>query len=467
MKNETETLNTVNNLNEDQIPPEYQNTIDHPLSLGVFAETVTADSIPFLMMRLAKESNEKNIQLAIITEAANTLNTTVVELWQEFQKYQNSQSVKENSINKQGNFRFLSVSELFAMSHSTDWLIKTFLDKGSLAMLFGKSGTLKSFAAIDMGLCVATGYEWHGNPVARGTVFYICGEGHKGISRRLKAWELHYSINLPKVGFFISDRPAQFLNKESALEVVAAVNSLNDQYGKPALIIIDTLNRNFGSGDESNTADMTNFVNVIDSSLRHQYGCTVLIVHHTGLKDQGRARGAYSLHAALDWVYKADRHDNILTLHNSKAKDFEQLPPVNFIPEIITLEEMEEDGSPMTSLILRTTADKVRKNRPLHGAKKIAYDVLMDGVSKNAGKPIDIVIWREAAYRAGISQTDTPSAKQKAFNRAKDNLQQMGLVETNNDQWNPIQTALDTGHKTDIQGTLSGDIDTDRQGHPP
>jgi hypothetical protein len=339
-----------------------------------------------------------------------------------------------------GIFHFLSIDELYSMPRSTDWLVKPYLDNGSLAMLFGKSGTLKSFAVIDMGLSIATGTDWHGNPVGQGTVFYICGEGQKGIARRLRAWEISHKKNLKeeKVPFFVSNCAAQFLDNASAREVVTAVNNMCEHYGKPVLIIIDTLNRNFGPGDESSTADMTDFVTVVDRELRHQFDCTVNIVHHTGLKEQDRARGAYALHAAIDWEYKAVKHGIILELTNLKAKDYEPPPAVYLRSEIVTLDWKEEDGSPMTSLVLTSTTETVKRDGPLTGANKIAYEALVEGIRQNGGTPILTETWRLAAYEAKISTSAQSSSKSKAFNRAKENLQQMGLIQANKDYWRLI-----------------------------
>ena len=434
-------MEMIDNIKE--IPQEYLNTPDHPFPLWDFAEKVTPDTWPYLYRRLAKESQDAENQISILGEAAKKLDRTAGGLWREFREYQK----KGNGKTKLVSFRFLSVGELYSLSGPTDWLVKSYLDKGSLAMLFGKSDTLKSFAAIDMGLCVATGTGWHGNPVGQGTVFYICGEGQKGLGRRLRAWEHHHEMNLKEAPFFVSNQAAQFLDQTSANEVVQAVNVLSDKYGNPVLIIIDTLNRNFGPGDENNTTDMTEFVHGVDTNLRIPYGCTALIIHHTGHKELGRARGAYSLHAALDWEYQTDRDHMIIKLSNKKAKDFEPPSSLCLKAEKITLDFKEDDGKAMTSLILRRTTETFKKNAPLSGQNKIAYDTLVDGIRKNEEKPIHIDVWREAAYQAKISESEKLDTSQKAFKRAIGNLQEMGLIETKDDYWRPKP---DTGQEADI-----------------
>ena len=50
---------------------------------------------------------------------------------------------------------------------------------------------------------------------------------------------------------------------------------------------------------ENSTQDMSRFVAACDA-VRRRYGCTMLIIHHSGHGDKGRARGAIALKAALD-----------------------------------------------------------------------------------------------------------------------------------------------------------------------
>ena len=74
---------------------------------------------------------------------------------------------------------------------------------------------------------------------------------------------------------------------------------MSDQHGQPALVIIDTLNRNFGAGDENNTADMTRFIIGLDR-LKNDLNTAILVVHHTGLGNKERSSGNSALKAALD-----------------------------------------------------------------------------------------------------------------------------------------------------------------------
>ena len=65
------------------------------------------------------------------------------------------------------------------------------------------------------------------------------------------------------------------------------------------LIVIDTLNRNFGGADENSTKDMTAFVSNLDL-LRAEHGATILVIHHSGHTNSGRSRGSSVLYGAVD-----------------------------------------------------------------------------------------------------------------------------------------------------------------------
>lgn len=367
----------------------------------------------------------------------------------------------ERDVDGRRGFHFISAAELLSSPKPIDWLIRGYLDANSLSMVFGDPGSMKTFLALDLGLCVATSIPWHGHTTDKsGPVFYIAGEGFMGLSRRLRAWEIAHAVCLQDVPFFVSDRPAQFLDAESAAEVIAAVEELKDLHGNPVLIIIDTLNRNFGPGNESDTADMTKFVSVIDKSLRCRYQCSVLIVHHTGLTEKHRARGSYSLNGALDWEYRLSKGTGeIRTLTNTKVKDHEAPPPIDFRPEIIELDGWvdQDNGELMTSCLLRrveVSGSVWEQHQPLAGAKKTAFDALLAAIDAsgelcppemglNAQRYVHADFWRKQAYSSGITTSTSQASKKKAFQRAVSDLQHTGWVETKNDYWWPA-----TGHGT-------------------
>lgn len=349
-------------------------------------------------------------------------------------------------------FALLSAGELCAHPMRPRWLVRGVLEMGTLASIYGPSAGMKSFLAKDMGLSIASGRDWHGHPIlSAGPVVYVCGEGFAGIGRRLRAWLIHYGLEAESVPFYVSNSPVAFLDPDSVAEAVAAVQALTKNIGAPRLIIIDTLARNFGPGDENSTQDMSAFVAALDS-LRVQFDCAVIVVHHTGLVATDRARGASAFRAALDWEYRLEPKGDIRLLSCTKAKDYEPPADMAFEPESVECGWLDEDGNPVTSIVLRETdaPSHGNKGKALNGANRIAYGALQDLCTdgnplRTYANPVDLEKWRQECYNRSITPSTEQSAKQKAFKRAVTALRDGGYVLSENDTYWPLDLPKQAG----------------------
>lgn len=84
---------------------------------------------------------------------------------------------------------FKPLFDLAEALRPTRWLIRNYLERGAVGALYGPSGSLKSFIALEMALCVASGRPYRGNSVRQGSVIYLAAEGQRGLSKRILAWE--------------------------------------------------------------------------------------------------------------------------------------------------------------------------------------------------------------------------------------------------------------------------------------
>jgi RecA-family ATPase len=188
--------------------------------------------------------------------------------------------------------------------------------------LYGQPGHGKSFLAIDLALCVATGQPWQGHPVQRGYAIYVSAEGGTGIGKRVKAWLLHHAIQpaQARVAWLTESIPVSSTSEDMDVLLSRINNEIEE---RPVLIVIDTLARCF-DGDENLQQDMGLFIGGIDR-LRREYDATVLVVHHTRLAAD-RERGSTSFRGAADAMLAIERAGEILTLTNNKQKDAEEFP---------------------------------------------------------------------------------------------------------------------------------------------
>ena len=345
---------------------------------------------------------------------------------------------------KKRKFELVPAGELCSQPIPPRWLVRDHLETDCLAGLFGPSAGMKSFVALGLGLCVASGRDWYGQKIAsHGPVIYICGEGFAGIGRRIKAWCIHNNVMPDKVPFHVSNSPVQFLDPESLEEAIAAVHALAQEIGAPSLVIVDTLARNFGPGDEDRNADMSRFIATLDS-IRVPFGCAVLVVHHVGHGAVDRARGGSAFRAALDWEYRLEPKGDIRLLSCTKAKDFEPPQDMAFEPESVETGWFDEDGNPVSSVILQQVAVPVaeRQNKALKGANKIALDALINACTKGdilklSARAVDVDEWRDEAYRLSIDPSTKPESRQRAFRRAVLSLRTGGYVSVDADMYWP------------------------------
>ena len=221
------------------------------------------------------------------------------------------------------------------------WIAKGILESGALSMIFGDSGTFKSFIAIALSACIATGHKFYGHPVKKGAVFYIAAEGGAGIIRRFRAWSQEYAINIKNAPLY---RYTGAVNLCEAAETL--INALEDviegETETPILAVLDTWSRGLG-GDDSDTSAATEGLHKLDT-IRSQFpGLAIVIVHHTGHREKSRARGAYLLHAAVDSEFRIEKQTNgNIIFTNTKSKESELLPPMIFKARGVKL--LADDG---------------------------------------------------------------------------------------------------------------------------
>jgi len=249
-------------------------------------------------------------------------------------------------------FKIIHISKL--EFRKPDWLVKGLMETDSLGEFFADPESGKSLMALGLGACVATGKNFYGRKVKRGAVLLIIGEGRGGLARRKRAWEIVSKTKLDDAPLYISSGPMSLCDPESVNQVLEAIESMPKE-PPLALVIFDTLARNFGPGDENSTKDMTACIAAMDR-IRMTYRCTVLVVHHSGHGDKSRARGAMALRGALDFEYRFDRDENgIIRMQATKMKDAEHPEPMAFKIASVDLGISGDDGEPVTSAVLVPT----------------------------------------------------------------------------------------------------------------
>ena len=316
------------------------------------------------------------------------------------------------------------------------YLIEGLIEQQSLCQMFGEPGSGKSFMAIDAACSIGSGKDFHGRPVIRGPVVYVAGEGRRGVVRRVNAWTKAHSIKLSDMSLYVSRTAVGINNGNNLSELKAEIRSISEEFGCPALIILDTLARNFGDGDENDTRDMTSFIAEVDR-INDEFDCASLIVHHAGHGEKGRARGSSALKGALDAEYKISKQDDRITMTCSKMKDEDEPDPMAFYLVPVQMGR-DEKGALISSAVLEYRGTATPESARLTKNEQFAVKTLREAIGSLETSPLDLNPvqvhldqWREAFYRR--STQPNPDSKRKAFDRARRDLQLKGWLTVDND----------------------------------
>lgn len=202
------------------------------------------------------------------------------------------------------------------------WLIKDYLAIGSIFTIIGPPQHGKSFFALHLASCILSSQKFFGRtPTQRGALLYVAGEDFFGINNRFKALDETYNIN--QQNLYLTKDPVYFLTPDSIEELLQNVEYMKIQSIPLTMIIIDTMNTNFGAGDENSTKDMTAFFNSVRRIHKIYPECAIGIVHHTGHNDPDRGRGSSAILATVDtqFLVTLNKDTKIMTVKTTKVKN--------------------------------------------------------------------------------------------------------------------------------------------------
>lgn len=300
---------------------------------------------------------------------------------------------------------FRSHAELVADVRGAEWLVEGYAERNTLATMFGESGSFKSTIALDLALHVASGRSYYGKRVQQGGVFMIAGEGHAGVTRRMMAWQKAHGVPgaLP---VYVTDRAFPLDREVEAKEIADHVDRMARKFGvTPAMIVIDTLNRNM-EGDENSSQDMSRFVNEVSRHLKSRFNAFVLVVHHVGHGGKNRERGSTALPGAVDARYRVERKGKMAaTLEVMKMKDGSEPESLRFEIEVVDVGITDSFGNRQTSVaVTRAAVTTVEPRGAVAKVKSRHADFL---------RCLDECVTKEVVVGDGVP-TDASAAKADA-----------------------------------------------------
>lgn len=242
----------------------------------------------------------------------------------------------------------LNVAQLRARASSLKWAVKGIVPENAIGMIFGASGTFKSFIALDYALHRCYGMPWMGKKTKQGTPVYLAAEGSAGLWWRIQAWHMQHGMDPMECALRAVIVPLSLTTEAATLRKAVEGAEL-----RPCDIVIDTMSQTF-NGEENSAKEVAEFFRHITTELRQAFDCTVLIVHHTGHSAGERARGSSAMLANLDFQLMVQREEGsmLASLECVKQKEAERFEPASFALGRFVLAH-DADGDEISSLAAR------------------------------------------------------------------------------------------------------------------
>jgi len=228
-------------------------------------------------------------------------------------------------------FEILSAVDALQPQPPIEWIVDGLISAGSVNVFYGEGGSKKTWALLDMGICVARGDDWLDFKTQAGGVLVIDEEsGQRRIKRRVGDVLRGHNADSSTSIYCVSLAGFDFGNPNDICELYNLIIN-----AKARLVIIDALADVMPGRDENAVKD----VQPIFLSLRRiaeETQAALIIIHHAN--KGGSYRGSTAIKGALDLLLSVDSKSgsNEITFKTEKARDTTAsifMASANFMPE--------------------------------------------------------------------------------------------------------------------------------------
>lgn len=309
-------------------------------------------------------------------------------------------------------FRVVPASE-FSQGQPPGWIIKGVIPRAELVVLFGESGSGKSFLALDMAAAIARGIDWRSNRTKAGRVVYIAAEGGGGFRNRLRAYELHHGVSFAGLPLGIIHATPNFLQKADALDVAKAIMA----DGPADVVIVDTFAQVIPGANENAAEDIGKALTHC-RGIHRATGAVVVLVHHAGKDPTRGARGWSGIRAAADAEIEVLRLPMGRMVRISKQKDGIDGREWGFDLHAVSI-GMDEDGDVIDSCVIREAeipaGGRIDPKKRVGPWEKLVLDVVGEiALGQNSGIEVDQVLAEVVRRGPAAEEGKRDTRKQRA-----------------------------------------------------
>ncbi|MDX0765160.1 AAA family ATPase [Sinorhizobium medicae] len=301
------------------------------------------------------------------------------------------------------------------------WFVRDVFAEGEFSYIVGLPGAGKSNTATDIACHLAAGWDWHGRKVKEPRmVLYIAAERARLTRRRIKAWRKKHDhtgrLNVLVLSGYVN------LTKDlsDVKDFAGIIEDAEDRCGmKCGLVIIDTLTRVFGGGDQNAAKDMGKLIDSVAYLQEQVPEPHVCVIHHTTHAGE-RAKGAIDLDGAVDVSFSVSKRNGAHVFTNTGTNDGVEGDLLAFKFDSVTLGK-DEDGEWTTAPVLYQVDEIPAKQEDGDGSADRA--AILTAIRKLADSGADGVLGDmvpKGLVRAEFDRMKPgkPESQKAQFNRA-------------------------------------------------
>ncbi|TCQ25058.1 AAA family ATPase [Rhizobium sp. PP-CC-3G-465] len=233
-----------------------------------------------------------------------------------------------------------------------EWVVRDVFAECEFSYIVGLPGTGKSMVATDIACHLAAGWDWHGYKVKTPRmVIYVAAERASLTRRRIKAWRKKHAHTGTLPVLVVSGYMDLTKDLSHAYDLAELICDAEEQMGMDCgLLVLDTLTRVFGGGDQNAAKDMGKLINSVDVIQEKVPDMHVSVIHHTTHAGT-RAKGAIDLDGAVDVSFSVAKRGKSVVFENTGANDGKEGDLLAYEFESVMLGK-DQDGEWTTAPVL-------------------------------------------------------------------------------------------------------------------
>ncbi len=303
-----------------------------------------------------------------------------------------------------GILEILTANDALTPQPPIDWIVDGLISAGSVNIFYGEGGSKKTWALLDMAVCVATGDQWLNFKTTKNHVLLIDEEsGKRRILRRLGDVLRGHNADHNTEIFTISLAGFDLGQVDWIGELTNQINMTNSK-----LVIIDALADVMPGRDENLVKDVQPIFLAL-RKIAEDTQAAIILIHHAN-KGKQDYRGSTAIKGAIDLLLQieSEPQNTLINFKTIKARDTE---PLSFAAsaQFMTI-------NPQMFWLISTTAPK--KNKTYTKAQTYVLTYLL----KNCTCTIDDI----------KINADPAICSARTAQNATGDLMSVGLVERGN-----------------------------------